>query len=59
MKPPMVGVPALVTMWPSGPSSRIGWPRFCLDFSQRIRPGPTMKHRTIAVSTAAPVRNVR
>ncbi len=55
----MVGVPALLTRWLAGPSSRIGWPCFCRLFSQRMIGGPNTKLMTSAVMIAAPVRKVR
>jgi C4-dicarboxylate transporter DctQ subunit len=59
MKPPMVGVPFLVSRCDSGPSSRIGWPSLWRDLSQRMTAGPHRKHTKSAVITAPPVRNVR
>ena len=55
----MVGVPFLFTRWLAGPSSRIGWPCFCLLRSQRISPPPIRKLRTSAVRKAAIERKVR
>ena len=55
----MVGVPALVIRWLSGPSSRIGWPSFWIRRSQAMIQGPTTKEMTSAVSTAPPLRKVR
>ena len=57
--PPMVGVPCFSTIWRCGPSSRIGWPLPCMDFSFRMNHGPIRKQITIAVTTAPPLRNVR
>jgi [acyl-carrier-protein] S-malonyltransferase len=45
--------------WLSGPSTRIGWPSPCFDFSQRMTKGPRMKLMTSAVITAPPLRKVR
>ena len=56
--PPMVGVPALATMWLCGPSSRIGWPSFCFFFSQRMKAGPIRNATSSAVIVAPPVRKV-
>ena len=55
----MVGVPFLASMWPAGPSSRIGWPPAWRPASQRMIAGPRTKLTTSAVITAAPVRKVR
>ena len=57
-KPPMVGVPRLVSRWLSGPSARIGWPPFWRARSSRISAGPTKKLSSSAVSTAPPERKV-
>ena len=58
MSPPMVGVPFLVSRWPSGPSSRIGWPLPCFLRSQRMNGAPMANAMIIAVNIAPPVRNV-
>ena len=57
MNPPMVGVPALVSTWLSGPSSRMGWEPCFL--SQPMKGMPTTSATTKAVISAAPVRKVR
>ncbi len=54
----MVGVPFLLMRWLGGPSSRIGWPCFCLLRSQRIRPPPIRKLSASAVRKAAIERKV-
>jgi hypothetical protein len=58
IRPPMVGVPALVKC-DFGPSARIGWP---LPWRMRrlsMIDGPSRKTNTSAVSIAPPVRTVR
>ena len=55
----MVGVPALVRMWLSGPSVRMGWPLPWRRLSQPMMLGPNRKHTRSEVSTAPPVRKVR
>ena len=55
--PPMVGVPAL-TKWPSGPSSRIGWPLPWVRRSTAISGRPKMKPKISAVRKAPPARKV-
>ena len=59
MRPPMVGVPFLVTRCDCGPSSRIGWPSRCTFFSQRIIIGPISRVSASENRIAAPVRKVR
>ena len=54
----MVGVPFFSIRWRSGPSSRIGCPPRCTDFSQRMIIGPSTKAITSAVRQAAPARKV-
>ena len=54
----MVGVPALVRRWLSGPSSRIGWPAEYLRRSMLISGWPKMKPKISAVKNAPPARNV-
>ena len=54
----MVGVPCFCTICDCGPSSRIGWPRRCRDFSNAMMRGPNRKLISSAVSVAPPVRNV-
>ena len=55
----MVGVPFLLRIWLTGPSSRIGWPCACMLRSHRIRVPPMMKLMINAVRKAAIERNVR
>ena len=53
-----LGVPFFSTRCRSGPSSRMGWPCFCMLRSQRITRGPSTKQTTSAVMQAAPERKV-
>ncbi len=56
--PPIVGVPFFSIRCRSGPSRRIGWPCFCMDFSSRISLGPSQKLTISAVRQAPPARKV-
>ena len=58
ISPPMVGVPALLTMWDCGPSARIGWPLPCSSRSRLMMNWPNRNTNSSAVMTAPPVRNV-
>src|SRR5690242_17492600 len=59
IKPPIVGVPFLVTRWDCGPSLRIGCPLPCLRRNTSMIGPPNRKTNTNAVTMAPPVRNVR
>ena len=54
----MVGVPALVRMWLSGPSLRIGWPRPWRTRRSSISGRPNRKPKSSAVKKAPPARKV-
>ena len=54
----MVGVPALLTRWPSGPSLRIGWPRPWRTRKSSISGRPKRKPKISAVMNAPPARKV-
>jgi hypothetical protein len=58
IRPPMVGVPFLVSRCDSGPSVRIGWPSRCLILSQLMMRGPISSVRKKANRMALPARNV-
>ena len=55
--PPMVGVPALAK-WPSGPSSRMGWPLPWRLRNTLIKGRPKIKPKKSAVKKAQPARTV-
>ena len=56
-RPPMVGVPALAK-WPSGPSSRMGWPLPWRLRNTSIKGRPKMKPKKSADKKAQPARTV-
>ena len=58
IRPPIVGVPFLVSRCDAGPSLRIGWPLPCFERSQAMNFGPISSAMTSAVITAAPLRKV-
>jgi len=58
IRPPIVGVPILVTRCELGPSVRIGCPRPWRVRRLLMMVGPNRNTTTSAVTTAPPVRNV-
>ena len=58
IRPPIVGVPFLVSRWDCGPSARIGWPLPCFKRKAEMIRGPKKKTKNSAVAAAPPVRTV-
>ena len=56
--PPIVGVPAFLIKWFSGPSRRIGWPIGWKDNSLSIINPPKINEKNNDVKIAAPALNV-
>ena len=56
--PPIVGVPAFLIIWFTGPSERIGCPIGWNDDNFLIIISPNIKEKKSEVKIAAPVRKV-